>query len=678
MNRWFFACVPLAVIGCGMVQEFGSPNDTPGTDGGVPTDPPKLPDNDDGGVPSSAPTFSWLNPLPTGNDLLGIWGTAVDDVWLAGAHGTVARWDGTKASLVYEGKDDEELYAMWGSGKDDMWIAGRAGARGQVIHWNGTSWSPSFHLAEREVHALWGFASNDVWALADEGSFFHFDGTQFLDDSDIPPCEARGSMLRDFWGSSASDLWAVGDDGKIFHRGGRRGAYECNWIRATHSLPGEADPFAKENAYFGIWGSSANDVWAAFVVDDGASSVPREVGFSHFDGTAWRVTQLEPAFGLPPIPREPARRGHRLWGTSANDILAVLGSATWRWNGSMWIESQVTPSTSSRYHAWTAAWGSASVGLMAVGQAGSWSRLQADQSWAPVFPTARREELSKVSVAPDGSAWALHDNHTLQRGIVRWTANGWTSLPPLSIDEFSRLEGFKALSKDDLWVAGTNSPRQESYGYVTRFTNGAWGPMERLPMDVVWAFDVVSPSNAWAVGRNQVARWDGTTWRAVPLPAQEPSLLLWDVKVTADDVWIVGQLEHGNGSLVLRWDGARLQTVHRTTTQLSGIWPNGTNDVWLRGSPGVFHYDGSTWASIAEADFTATDIWGSAPDDVWLPSYLNGRGVLRHWDGKSISTVLEMSTPLSSVSGSAKDDVWFVGDAGATLRYATSAWKPPR
>src|SRR5262245_41031364 len=105
MNRLIFACVPLVLIGCGMVQELGSGTSSPKADGGG---APSLP-GADGGVAAPSPHFSWLNPTPTGNDLRGIWGTADDDIWVVGAHGTVARWDGQKASLVYQGTGDEEL-----------------------------------------------------------------------------------------------------------------------------------------------------------------------------------------------------------------------------------------------------------------------------------------------------------------------------------------------------------------------------------------------------------------------------------------------------------------------------------------------------------------------------------------------------------------------------------------
>ncbi|MDF2693698.1 MAG: uncharacterized protein K0S65_2081, partial [Labilithrix sp.] len=650
MNRLFFACVPVVLIGCGIVQEFGTSKDGPKTDGGAESDAgsPPLPDGDASAAP--APTFSWLNPLPTGNDLLGIWGTADDDVWLAGSHGTIARWDGAKASLVYDGKADEEFYAMWGSGKDDMWIGGRAGAGGRLLHWDGQSLSSPYSLDQRSIHALWGTSSNSVWALADR-DVLYFDGTRFhvsgLCDLSMPTTD----LLRDLWGSSASDLWAVGDGGSIYRYQNRSGVGDC-WGRETNSKTGLADPFARDHAYFGVWGSSANDVWAAFIEPATSSRRTWRVGFSHFDGTAWRVTQLENLpFVVPAITTEPTRRGHQVWGRSANDILAVVGTSAWRWNGTTWTSSTVD----SRYTP-AATWGSANRGVMAVGPAGTWRSLEADQSWTQVIPTMR-EHLTDVSVAPDGSAWAHYGDQSYQgeaHGIVRWTESGWAVVPPpLPLASF-KFAALKALSKDDLWVAGT---RYGSGGFVARFTNGAWGAIQHVPIDDVRAIDVASPTNAWVVGDKAAARWDGTAWRAIPMPADVGAPVLTGVHIAGDDVWISGSAGGSGDGIVLRWDGTRLQTSHRSRNNgYYGIWASGPNDIWVTGDPAVLHYDGSTWAPIGELDFWTDRIWGSGPDDVWLAPrryVLNGRGAIRHWDGTTLSTVLEVTSPLVSVAGRA-------------------------
>ena len=676
MNRLFFACVPVVLIGCGIVQEFGTSDDAPkaGDDAGNDASVPSL--QGDGGAPAPAPlvpTFSWMNPLPTGNDLRGIWGTSDDDVWIAGEHGTVARWDGSKASLVYDGKVDEEFYAMWGSGKDDMWIAGRAGARGQVLHWDGTSWSPSYTLGERSIHALWGTSSNDFWALGEPGTLFHFNGTTFDEQVLISECDPHRAVLRDLWGSSNSDIWAVGDGGAIYHYR-EKGEPQCpDWARATSAAAGLADPFASEHAYFGIWGSAADDVWAAFLDAPSASSPPK-IGFSHFDGTAWRVAQLQVGgWGVPDQSIEPSRRGHRMWGSSANDIVALVASTTWRWNGTTWSPSYIGP-TRLGEPGWTATWASANRGIMAVGPAGTFAHLRPDGSWSSVVPgRIHRENLSGVSVAPDGSVWAVSSPWLYAPGrLVRWTTSGWTEVAPLPLEDDVTLTRIKALSNDDVWVAGhVDGPGpNDDYAFVTRLTDGAWGEIQRVPVTAIGGLAVASATNAWVVGNERAARWDGTKWTSIPVGGD-----LRDVTIAGDDVWIAGTGRDGKG-VVLRWDGSKFQPLVRSGSHFFNIWASGPNDVWAVGSE-VLHYDGSTWNHVGETDFFASDVWGSGPDDVWLVSEGKQRGIIHHWDGASFSTRYEVSSPLQGISGNAKDNVWFVGHDGATVRFATSAWKPP-
>ncbi len=59
------------------------------------------------------PEWTWMNPLPQGNDLHGVWGSGPDDVFAVGDLGTILHYDGHDWDMMPSGTD-ANLYAVWG------------------------------------------------------------------------------------------------------------------------------------------------------------------------------------------------------------------------------------------------------------------------------------------------------------------------------------------------------------------------------------------------------------------------------------------------------------------------------------------------------------------------------------------------------------------------------------
>ncbi|MBI5545343.1 MAG: hypothetical protein HY901_15755 [Deltaproteobacteria bacterium] len=154
---------------------------------------------------------------------------------------------------------------------------------------------------------------------------------------------------------------------------------------------------------------------------------------------------------------------------------------------------------------------------------------------------------------------------------------------------------------------------------------------------------------------------------------------------------------------------------------LKSLWGSGSNDVWVGGREGLFHWDGQSWsnrsADLASADryrLIVEDLWGSGPDDVWAgvwPSevyhwdgsswalayvgndssvvndrrlwgagrgdvwILNDKGAT-HWNGSAFeyTRLLEDEEEMSAVWGSSSTDVWFLGVYGTVAHWDGSAW----
>jgi hypothetical protein len=211
---------------------------------------------------------------------------------------------------------------------------------------------------------------------------------------------------------------------------------------------------------------------------------------------------------------------------------------------------------------------------------------------------------------------------------------------------------------------------------------------------------VVSTNDVWAVGSKEVGggsrdhslieHWDGTRWRAVPIP--DPAgvdFLHKAAVVSADDVWAVGTYAPNLQSLPLamHWNGRRWSQfpvpAHPTlSTVLSDVVALASNDVWAVGQafdPSVpsrsevftVHWNGRAWQRVRAQDtgrFNAdgfATVTAIAPNDIWAIGNDVAHGeqtLVEHWDGRSwIIVPAPDSFLMNDAAAVASDDVWAVG-----------------
>lgn len=167
-----------------------------------------------------------FDSLAEGGDtrkLSDLWGMGAKERWAVGNAGLVLRWNGTDWRKVSV-PTTNDLIAVWGSGPDSVWIAGQ----GLVLHWDGLAWTT--HPHGRSVRALWGSGANEVWAFADD-AFLHWDGATWSSTPSplVRPSGVSPSVLA-AWGSADNDIWAVGTEGAMVHWNG------TNWAEVAQSL----------------------------------------------------------------------------------------------------------------------------------------------------------------------------------------------------------------------------------------------------------------------------------------------------------------------------------------------------------------------------------------------------------------------------------------------------------
>ncbi|MFL5542036.1 MAG: Ig-like domain-containing protein [Longimicrobiaceae bacterium] len=224
----------------------------------------------DGTAWSFVPELEWHGTLD-------VYGFGADDVWAVGPSGRIlhydghawsgARFDGDRVYGEPLGVWDNPprnfyLRGVWGSAANDLFVAGDSGT---VLHWNGAAWSRMATGTRAELHRVWGSSATDVYVSGENGTLLHYDGSAW---SRVAVPSAVG--LERIWGSSASDVYVGGAAGTLLHYDG------ASWSRVA--IP--VDPTFTVHA---VWGTAADNVYVAgsggFVLHwDGASWVREESG----------------------------------------------------------------------------------------------------------------------------------------------------------------------------------------------------------------------------------------------------------------------------------------------------------------------------------------------------------------------------------------------------------------
>ncbi len=218
-----------------------------------------------------------------------------------------------------------------------------------------------------------------------------------------------GQGLYGVWGSSASDVWAVGWNGTILHFNGTA------WSSVS--------PTPTHNALRAVWGTAPNDIWAV-----GVSST-----ILHYDGASWR--DASPGFSTD-------RSFLGVWGSAPNDVWAVgdFGSLA-HYDGSSWRD------VGTGQNLW-AVWGSSANDVWAVGLSGT-IRHYDGTAWNDVQIPGLFLNLFGVWATGARDVWAVGDIGTL---FSRYSGDSW-QLTTITASGASMLAIWGSRA-DDVWAVG--------------------------------------------------------------------------------------------------------------------------------------------------------------------------------------------------------------------------------
>jgi hypothetical protein len=462
--------------------------------------------------------------------------------------------------------------------------------------------------------------------------------------------------ITGLWGSSANDLWAVGGD-MIAHFDGTTWTGELGVPTVS-----------------AIGGSSASDVWAVGAggmvlhrttaawaqVASGTTQAlrgvwgqgPKSAWFVGDGGTILRYdgTSLSASSSGTSEPLS------AVWGAADNDVY-VTGGGNQRtilhWDGAKWSKSVI-----GTYNVgFTGLWGSAANDVYAAGgtlfhfDGQGWSIVNNAPDATAVFGTAKDD------------VWIAGAN-----GVQHWDGKAWTKKLP----DNSTGWVLWASSLTNVWTAGAGLRHFDGTAFLTM--------IDPQPHDIA-ALAAITPTDAWAVSNGAttavnsvILHFTAGVWTSTYTQKRTTVGLQGVWAAAANEAWAVGEA----GTLA-RYNGAAWQVTPPPTTQtLHAVFGTAANDVWTVGDGGVaLHFDGAKWSAVPTGEsLPLLALFAAAGNDVWAAGGSNTSGALVHWDGAAWkASATPFAGALRSIWGAAANDVWLVMDpTGKTPTSSLYHW----
>ncbi|MBW1757481.1 MAG: hypothetical protein JRD92_17005 [Deltaproteobacteria bacterium] len=387
-----------------------------------------------------------------GEALNGVYGFAVNNVYVVGRRGLILHFDGTGWTVEASGTS-RELFDVWGTGPSNLYASGS----GVLVHFDGAAWTEvelDFGSGV-DWRGVSGSGPNDV-LLAGEGGNFqrahfgHFNGASWS--AITPPPRAGNTYYSKVWSVGPSAAFVVGVPGRVSFWDGND---------LTDMTSGTT------SALTGVWGVSETEMFAVTAQGD----------FRRYNGTSWSA-----------IPNSQSSiRG--VFGFAGNDVL-IFGNNVTQFDGA---EYDVLLDGEAALFGF---WASAPDNALILGR--NTFRYDGEK--------ATPEDLGGVVVPTLRAAWGPPDNIIAvgdDGAALLYDGSQWDAM---TTNTAERLFGVWGSAADDVFAVG-------GAGAIVRFNGVAWGGMvsgTTATLLDVWG---TGPDNVYAVGGDGVIlRYDGVSW----------------------------------------------------------------------------------------------------------------------------------------------------------------------
>ncbi len=553
-----------------------------------------------------AEEWEWQSPMPTENNLQGVWGISGSDVFAVGDSGSILHYDGSKWMAMSSGATTN-LQGVWGTSGSDVFAVGEYGT---ILHYDGSTWSAMSSGTTQHIFGLCGISSNNVFAVGYTGTILHYDGASWSTMS-----SGTAQHLYGVWGSSGSDVFAVGHTGTILHYDGASWSamssgttqilYDVSGISGSdvfiagyngtilHYDGSSWNSMSSNTAQnlTGVWGDTGNDVFA--------------VGFSgtifHYDGSSWSAMSS----GTTKILRG-------VWGTSGGDVFAVGENCTIpHFNGSSW--SIMNNGTTQHLYG---IWGSSDSDVFAMGYNGT--ILHYDGADWNTMSSGTAQILRGVWGSSSSDVFAVGYSGT----ILHFNGTNWSAMSSGTTQDLRDVWGS---SGSDVFSVGYS-------GTILHFNGTNWSAMSSSTAQNLQSVWGSSGSDVFAVGLSgTILHYDGSSWSTMSSGTAENFNSVWGS--SGSDVFA---LEHSG--MIRHYDGSSWNAMSSGTTEgLNGVWGNSGSDVFAVGTNGaILYFDGTSWNAMSSGTTQQLyGVWGNSGNDVFS---VGVGGTILHYSSENINT----------------------------------------
>jgi hypothetical protein len=577
--------------------------------------------------------WCWQRPAQFGANLFAAWGSGPDDVWAAGAAGTLAHYDGQGWRLVAS-STDADLFGVWGAGPQDVWAVG---ANGTVLHFDGSAWKAVTSPTTKRLNGIYGRSATEILAVGAEDTRMLWNGTAWTLLPTVYPSATIKPNQYGVWMAPSGAAWSAGvpylQSIPIRTSAGM-------WETSTVANVGTT-------TFKGVWGASDSDVWIAG--EPGAQG-----SLQRWNGQTWTAVYPPAAAALSaPV---------SITGSGPNDVWFFGGwQSSGRWNGTSFV-----PQPDLRYEYLTGGWVHPSGEGWAVGYGGRLAhKTMLEGSWTFVggSPSGSYDSLAQLVVVGNDDVWAIG-----RLSLAHYNGSAWTEVEPATTTYRQEFNDAWASAPNDIWATswGSNAPDN-----LQHWNGSAWtttphpGPSY---LDAIWGS---APNDIWIAysGGNGGMHYNGTMWETTkPGPGGDSTAMHG---TASNDIWCVGydgRVTHYNGTA---WSAV----TSGTTATLYTVLAVSATDAWIGGESSTLRrWNGSSWQAVTAPPITAdvqgrkaiTDLAG-ASNDLWAST---SSGEVFHYDGSTWTRSARLSVGLTSIARTQAGALFTAGENGAVLRRA--------
>lgn len=521
-----------------------------------------------------------------------VWGTSMQNVWIAINGSRPYRFDGT--SYLLDQTSQPGILGIFGASATDVW-----GVGSNIQRYDGQRWSTNAFRPARTLSSVWASGSR-AWAVGDSGYIVTFDGSAWS-----AMTSPTTQPLKRIWGRSATEIYAVGAAGTILRFDGTRWSTMASGVRDTlFALAGD-----DQVVYAGGWSVDSLGVETQSVLQLSGGAWQRLSG-----GPGWRV--------------------YGIWRTDALGWMVTGNFGMFdRIVGGTVVPGSVEPDIPDR---------TAVIGALGFGFRDGAILAGFEGLAMRVSPTGRLS-LQHLEVRYQGMCMDQR-GHVLAGGplgrVDRYDGRTW------------RTDSAGSRFINSIWCGATTTGAMAvgAFGDVHRFDGTRWvaqaTPSASNFLNSAWGS---SENDVFVGGDNGVIlRWNGSTWSGGP--GTIPGMNVYGVYgFGSNDVFAVG-----NGGRIRRFNGSSWQTMASpVSVTLRSVWGSSPTDVWAVGDrQTVLRFDGQSWRQLTRPDTAFGEfkaVWGSGPDDVYIGGCGASSTPVIRWNGSRFAAVSNTGCAFSVV-----------------------------